>query len=56
MSCSAAFADREVKDKDSKPKARSEKKVVSLLDPKRAQNAGIALARIKVPFSEVRQK
>jgi diaphanous 1 len=30
------------------------KKIVTLIDPKRGQNAGIALARIKLPYDEVR--
>lgn len=48
---------REVKGKDTKPAASTDKrKVVSLIDPKRGQNAGIALARLKVPFSEVRER
>jgi hypothetical protein len=42
----------------SKPLLNEQKKktVVNLVDPKRAQNAGIALARLKLPFVEVRQK
>jgi hypothetical protein len=32
------------------------KKAVVLVDPKRAQNAGIALARVKLPFVEVRER
>ena len=40
-----------------KPKpAEESRKRVSLIDAKRAQNAGIALARIKVPFSEVKER
>lgn len=40
-----------------KPKpAEESRKRVSLIDAKRAQNAGIALARIKVPFPEVKER
>ena len=34
----------------------TKKKTVNLVDPKRAQNAGIALARLRVPYSEVRDR
>jgi hypothetical protein len=37
---------------DSAPK----KKAVSIIDMKRAQNGGISLARIKIPFSEIRER
>jgi hypothetical protein len=34
----------------------SKRKKVNLIDAKRGQNAGIALARIKVGFTEVRER
>jgi hypothetical protein len=36
--------------------SEQKKKAVVLVDPKRAQNAGIALARVKLPFVEVRER
>lgn len=36
--------------------SEQKKKTVVLVDPKRAQNAGIALARVKLPFVEVRER
>ena len=42
--------------KEVKPAAAPKKKVANVIDMKRAQNASIALARIKLPFSEVREK
>jgi hypothetical protein len=51
------FVEREQKGA-AKPLINEQKKktVVNLVDPKRAQNAGIALARLKLPFVEVRQR
>lgn len=34
----------------------NKKKIVNLVDPKRAQNAGIALARLKIPYVEVKDR
>lgn len=36
--------------------AQNSRKRVNLIDAKRAQNAGIALARIKVPFAEIKER
>lgn len=42
--------------KETKPAAAPKKKALNVIDMKRAQNASIALARIKIPFNEVREK
>jgi hypothetical protein len=49
----------DVKEDDKKKKAPSEsqkKKKICLIDMKRGQNAGIALARVKIPFIDLRAK
>lgn len=50
------FVQRERKGETKTVVADQKKKTVVLVDPKRAQNAGIALARLKRPFIEVRDK
>ena len=51
-----AKAAEEKKRKDSMKVKRETKKKVVLIDMKRAQNAGIALARIRFPYDEIRRK
>ena len=53
MKASASGESR--KEKPVEEVANSRKRV-NLIDAKRAQNAGIALARIKVPFPEVKER
>ena len=54
------MAKKAAKDGEKKPSALEEaqnsRKRVNLIDAKRAQNAGIALARIKMPFAEVKER
>ena len=55
-----SVAKKAAKDGEKKPSAledaQNSRKRVNLIDAKRAQNAGIALARIKMPFAEVRER
>lgn len=50
------FVQRERKGESKPVVTETKKKTVVLIDPKRAQNAGIALARLKLPFVEVRDR
>jgi Formin Homology 2 Domain/Subunit CCDC53 of WASH complex len=45
-----------VQEKPNKPAAEQKKQRINLIDMKRGQNGGIALARIRLEFEEVKQK